>query len=233
MKYGLPHTTRKAVPNTGETDMISISAYTTDAWFMSSEFYTEEEIRSKFGMKPFLVPYPTNQESPEELTKDLNEQEKEWYKHKNDLNTQSVFDWFPLEGIGKFCFRCPSADLLRTIEEEIKDTYKDRVSVAFSSSNTLDVMKGGVSKATAIGEVLELINPAETNPIQLSEVVAFGDSMNDKEMLAVAGVGYLMSNAQPRLKEELKDNPTCRETEVTNEEDGVANALLALFNAEE
>ena len=37
-----------------------------------------------------------------------------------------------------------------------------------------------------------------------SELIAFGDGMNDKEMLELAGYSYAMENAEPALKKIAK-----------------------------
>ncbi|CAD2218897.1 haloacid dehalogenase-like hydrolase/Sucrose-6F-phosphate phosphohydrolase, putative [Angomonas deanei] len=232
-RYCVPNTAKRADSKPGDKEVVYTSAYTTDVWFMTANYYPGNELEQKFGARPFFVPYPKDGQSPEEVTKDLNAQEKELYKHKNNLGTQSVFDWFPTEKVGKLCLRCDSIDLLHKFERELNEKYGDRVSVAFSSNHCLDVTQGGISKANAIQEVIDVIQsgaPAGHAPIKLSEVVSFGDSMNDKEMLAVAGMGYLMANAQPRLKEELKDNATCQVTKLTNDEDGVATILSELFS---
>ena len=46
-----------------------------------------------------------------------------------------------------------------------------------------------------------------------SELIAFGDGMNDKEMLELAGYSYAMENAEPALKKiakyEAPSNNTC------------------------
>ena len=52
--------------------------------------------------------------------------------------------------------------------------------------------------------------------------MAFGDSMNDYEILMEAGTGVAMGNSVPKLKE-IADYIT---TDI--EEDGVRNACLAL-----
>jgi hydroxymethylpyrimidine pyrophosphatase-like HAD family hydrolase len=79
----------------------------------------------------------------------------------------------------------------------------------------LDVIDGGVSKAEALAFLQRrwAIGPDET--------LAIGDNWNDREMLESAGLGFVMGNADPGLRElGLPVLPT-------NDEDGVAVAIEA------
>ena len=53
-------------------------------------------------------------------------------------------------------------------------------------------------------------------------ILAFGDAMNDLEMLHLAGIGIAMGNALPQVREsaDLVTDPV--------EQDGIANALRRL-----
>ena len=59
----------------------------------------------------------------------------------------------------------------------------------------IDVMQRGVSKATGLEQVMEAYG------VDASEVMAFGDSMNDLEMLRLAGHPIAMANARDAVKE--------------------------------
>ncbi|GGB32518.1 Cof-type HAD-IIB family hydrolase [Virgibacillus dakarensis] len=79
-----------------------------------------------------------------------------------------------------------------------------------------DIIRKAVNKGEAIKQVLKRLNiPAEN-------AIAFGDGMNDKEMLQVAGVGFAMGNASP----ELFKYANRRTTSV--EESGIFNGLKEL-----
>jgi hydroxymethylpyrimidine pyrophosphatase-like HAD family hydrolase len=56
-------------------------------------------------------------------------------------------------------------------------------------------MAGGVSK----GHALEAVSHALG--YSLKNCIAFGDGMNDAEMLSMAGKGCIMANAHQRLKQ--------------------------------
>ena len=57
-----------------------------------------------------------------------------------------------------------------------------------------DILPKGVSKAVGIRKLLELLNISNSNSF------AFGDGLNDLEMLAEAGTGVAMGNAVPEAK---------------------------------
>ncbi|WP_203362172.1 Cof-type HAD-IIB family hydrolase [Bacillus sp. REN10] len=61
---------------------------------------------------------------------------------------------------------------------------------------SLDIVPAGGSKAVGIEKMLERL------PFELEDVYAFGDGLNDIEMLRVAGVGVAMGNAHPTVKEQ-------------------------------
>ena len=82
--------------------------------------------------------------------------------------------------------------------------------------HSYDVIRDNVNKGIAIKHILELLG----HPIESS--IAFGDGMNDKEMLSFVGEGIAMGNAHP----DLFKYANRRTTEVTNS--GVYNGLKTL-----
>lgn len=77
----------------------------------------------------------------------------------------------------------------------------------------LEVSACGVSKATGLERLTAL------NGIRPDEVVAFGDNINDLEMLQFAGLGVAMGNAPDVVKQAAKA------VTASNDEDGVAQLL--------
>jgi Cof subfamily protein (haloacid dehalogenase superfamily) len=108
---------------------------------------------------------------------------------------------------------------LKRLEELILERYGDRLSTTFSLPVTLEVMAQGVSKGAALARVAERLGVA------LAEIIAFGDGMNDREMLQLVGKGVRMANADPRLQEAL---PHLEEIG-NNREESVARYLEELF----
>lgn len=64
---------------------------------------------------------------------------------------------------------------------------------------SVDVISKGMSKAVGIRKLIEHIG------IDISETVAFGDGLNDIEMLQAVGMGIAMENGRTELKEIADD----------------------------
>lgn len=75
----------------------------------------------------------------------------------------------------------------------------------------------GVNKYTAMQKLCEKLN------INVDEVIFFGDSSNDIEMIENVGLGVAMGNALPQVKEKAD------EIALTNDEEGIANFLTNLI----
>ncbi|WP_438446646.1 Cof-type HAD-IIB family hydrolase [Gorillibacterium sp. sgz5001074] len=71
----------------------------------------------------------------------------------------------------------------------------------------------GISKASGLRDVCEFLG------LEMSQVIAMGDSENDLSMIREAGLGVAMGNAQDEVKAEA-DAVTA-----TNDEDGVARVI--------
>lgn len=82
--------------------------------------------------------------------------------------------------------------------------------VTNSHPYNLEINPRGVSKAAALREVCRRLG------LEMSEVAAAGDSLNDVEMIRSAGFGVAMGNAQPAVKQ------AAQWVTATNDEDGVA-----------
>ena len=82
---------------------------------------------------------------------------------------------------------------------------------------TYEIYDRHISKATGVLDVLK------AHHVPVEDAYAFGDNMNDLEMLEVVGHAYAMGNAVDGLKE------VADEVILTNTEDGVACKLEELF----
>lgn len=103
------------------------------------------------------------------------------------------------DGVCKVFFTCDDHDKLLPLEDAINARWGDRVNASFSFPSCLEVMAGGVSKGHALEAVAKIIG------YSLKECIAFGDGMNDLEMLLMAGKGCIMHDAQQRLKDKLPE----------------------------
>lgn len=128
------------------------------------------------------------------------------------------FNKIGLEQIDNIYFTAQH-DLLVELESVLRSTLGDLLNITFTSAEYLEVMNLGVSK----GHALEMI--MRQKGLAADQVMAFGDGMNDKEMLATAGHGVVMGNASQKLKGLL---PQCDQAD-SNREDGLANYLQAHF----
>lgn len=81
---------------------------------------------------------------------------------------------------------------------------------------SMDVMPARGSKATGIQAMLDHLG------LSPNEAVAFGDGLNDREMLTYVGMGVAMGNAHEEIK------PYAKMVTKTNDEDGVVYALNGL-----
>ena len=80
-----------------------------------------------------------------------------------------------------------------------------------------EITSEGVNKWNAISRLIDILN------ISKEEVITIGDNANDIMMIKEAGMGVIMGNAAPYLKDSANF-----ETK-TNNEDGVAEALEKLI----
>ncbi|HGC7291455.1 TPA: HAD-IIB family hydrolase [Streptococcus agalactiae] len=88
-----------------------------------------------------------------------------------------------------------------------------RVKLTRISPYSMDVISEGQSKVKGIERV------GQCYGFDLSEVIAFGDSDNDIEMLSQVGIGVAMGNASQQVKE------NARYTTADNNDDGISKAL--------
>jgi Cof subfamily protein (haloacid dehalogenase superfamily) len=141
----------------------------------------------------------------------------EFHKDSGFAYTLADLKTLDKQNITKFFFMGEHSDLAE-LEQMLNDRYGDQLHVTFSLPDCLEVMAEGVNKGAAIESILA------QNHLPLTSAVAFGDGMNDYEMLAVVGLGVVMENAHERLKMALPDSPRAG----LNDEDGVAHFLTSL-----
>lgn len=104
-------------------------------------------------------------------------------------------------------------EYLDTIAADLHQHIGDQVHMTKSKPNFLEVMHKEGTKGHAVQFL------ANHFGIECSQVIAIGDSWNDKEMLEVAGLGVAMENAVESLKE-IADYIT-----LSNNEDGVKHVI--------
>ena len=85
---------------------------------------------------------------------------------------------------------------------------------SFKDVKWLEVSQKGVEKCNGISKIAQIEN------IENKNIIAFGDGLNDIDMLKKCGVGVAMKNALPEVKEQA-DYITSR----NNNENGVIEFL--------
>lgn len=141
---------------------------------------------------------------------------------ESDFRYQLYPQPLPLEHISKIFFVSDQPERLISLEQKINARWPDQLNVSFSLPTCLEVMAHGVSKASALAEVTERLG------FTLEDCIAFGDGMNDKEMLEAAGKGCIMGNAHQRLKDALPE----LEVIGSNAENAVPHLLRRLYLGE-
>ncbi|SDL39144.1 hypothetical protein SAMN05192555_104100 [Franzmannia pantelleriensis] len=96
------------------------------------------------------------------------------------------------QGVGKVLYIGDPAHLAE-LEAGIVARTGEQLHVTYSMANSLEVMAGGVNKGQALLALLERLDVAP------EACLAFGDNLNDTEMLSVAGEAHVMANAHPEL----------------------------------
>jgi len=110
--------------------------------------------------------------------------------------------------------------VLARIEAQIHARYETRVAaLTYTDSHCLEIMAVGVSKGMALQLLMDRLD------IPAPRVLAFGDNLNDVEMLTLAGRPHVMANAHPRLFELLPDATRIGH----NDEEAVAQTLRELL----
>lgn len=127
---------------------------------------------------------------------------EDFYDTSNEAHfSYKVFDINnpPVDGVAKIFIKHEQKnhDKLALLETQLNAKFSDKVHITFSSPNCLEIMDKGVSK----GHALQAI--AKMKGYELKDCIAFGDGMNDFEMLSMAGKGLIMETAHHKVKEAL------------------------------
>jgi len=111
----------------------------------------------------------------------------------------------------KFGYYTTDKRKLMEINQQV--VAKNLFEVTNSHPDNLEINPKGINKARALLEICRQMN------IDISQVAAMGDSLNDLEMIKICGLGVAMSNAQDEVKrwaDYITDS---------NNENGVAKAI--------
>lgn len=77
---------------------------------------------------------------------------------------------------------------------QLNQDFADTLNAVTSGYGAIDILQKGIHKAWGLEQLMQKWE------IQEQEIMAFGDSENDIEMLQLAGISYAMENADPKTK---------------------------------
>ena len=98
-------------------------------------------------------------------------------------------------------------------EKKIQEATSDQLYVCHSTPYFIEILPKGIDKGPSLVRLCQRLD------ISPSEMMTFGDSNNDKQMIQLAGIGVAMGNADDDIKQ-VADFIT-----LDNNSDGVAYAL--------
>ena len=124
----------------------------------------------------------------------------------------------PRISITKITLSDPNA-LSTDFEHDFNAHHAGKIHCTTSGFGLLDIVPYGINKGHALKYFLRYFDA------QPDELIAFGDGMNDKEMLSLAGYSYAMANAKPGVKKFAKYEAP------NNNDDGVLQVLDKYLNA--
>jgi Cof subfamily protein (haloacid dehalogenase superfamily) len=96
------------------------------------------------------------------------------------------------QGVAKVLYR-GTPERLAEIEQHIVERFGAQVTLTYSQPQYLEAMAPGVSKGHALTALLARLG------VDAAHCAAFGDGMNDVEMLQTVGHPFRMANANPKL----------------------------------
>jgi len=100
----------------------------------------------------------------------------------------------------------------------LKELFEASLSVLLSGYSWVDLMRPGIHKGSAMKRFQEL------KGVSPEECMAFGDYLNDKEMLEAVGESYAMENGLEEIK------AVCKYIAPSNDENGVMRVIKERFS---
>ena len=118
----------------------------------------------------------------------------------------------PAHKVTKICF-CGDHDDLCRLRIQLNEALGERAHLTFSAVDCLEVLPVGCNKGSALAVLSDHLG------LTMQDCMAFGDAMNDHEMLSNVGRGLIMGNAMPQLIAALPHLPVighCRNEAVSH-----------------
>lgn len=135
-----------------------------------------------------------------------------YYTHNAVVDDFAEIDDTPIK-VAMFDVTCRAEE---NIYKHLAPFY-DSLQVVLSSSQWVDVMSPGINKGEAVRAVQRILD------LKPEECAAFGDYLNDYEMIQAVGHSFAMANAHPDLKK------IARYETASNDEFGVIVGIKKLM----
>lgn len=114
-------------------------------------------------------------------------------KYYHRLKVMDNLDTLPEDTFIKFALSIGTDEVEHTMNR-LKEVLGEKIVPVSSGHRDIDLIVKGVNKAYGLSILGKKLG------ISAEEMIAFGDSGNDKEMLEYVGFGFAMENAQPAIK---------------------------------
>lgn len=136
------------------------------------------------------------------------------YERLNGTPISLVEDLKKYDESIKILFNYDDIAYLEKMQKYIQDLYKDEVNVFFTKPTFLEVLNNKADKGIALEYLSRYLH------INREEIIAMGDSFNDKYMIEYAGMGVAMCNGRDEIKQIANYVTKCN-----NNEHGVAEII--------
>ena len=137
---------------------------------------------------------------------------EKYYTHNGVVDSWDEIDDMPL----KIALFDPTGNSKENIYDKLTQ-FHSTLQVVLSSDYWVDVMSPSINKGEAVKSVQRAMN------FKPEECAAFGDYLNDCEMLQAVGYGFAMANAHPDVKRVAKFETS------SNDEAGVIAGIRRLI----
>ena len=138
---------------------------------------------------------------------------EKYYTHNGVVDSFNEIEDIPL----KIALFDPTGNSKKNIYDKLTAFY-DSLQVVLSSDEWVDVMSPNISKGEAVKNIQRVMN------FKPEECAAFGDYLNDYEMIQAVGYGFAMANAHPALKK------VARFETLSNDQAGVLVGIRRLLD---
>jgi len=126
----------------------------------------------------------------------LPQEERDWLDGLQDYEDFEGTDigFLADKPIAKVLYMSTDFSYLHEVERQMRDVSAG-CEVSFSSGRYLEFNPAGVNKAAGVRELCQIVGT------DIADVICMGDAANDASMIAAAGLGVAVANAEKDIKE--------------------------------